>query len=212
MKRPRLSPPSLLSDSVIERITTEVHTTGQAQIIRDSHCPGLRLVVARSSNLRWTLVTLNHQGRKEEHILGHYPRVTIAQARAKGWNLRLRIQMPESYVRPTSGITLAKLIFQCEGFAVAVPYLAQLRARLCHAFRPFLFLPWSGVDRLEIQKHIDAYSSPGNMRQLLPPFQAMLLWAEEQGLIAMSGVVLVPPKARNAAELARLDDLAVRMG
>ena len=161
-------------------------------------------MVARSSNLRWTLVTLNHQGRKEEHILGHYPRVTIAQARAKGWNLRLRIQMPKSYIRANSGITLEKLIFQCEGFAVAVPYLAQLRSKLCHAFQPFLFLPWSRVDRIEIQKHIDTYSNPGNMRQLLPSFQAMLWWAEERGLIAKSGVVLVPPKARNAAELARL--------
>jgi hypothetical protein len=202
MKRPRLTPPTLLSDTIIERITSEVAATGKAQIVRDSHCPGLRLVVLHSRAPVWMLILFNPGGRKEERLLGRYPHINTTQARAKGWDIRLRLKGPERHERPSWGGTLERLIFQYEGCSAS--HIAKLRSHFCYAFKPFLFLQLRKLDQLEVQRHIDTYDGPGGMRALVPHLNAMLSQAAAQGLIARSSTVFVAPKARNKVELARL--------
>jgi hypothetical protein len=202
MRRPRLPPPLLLSDAIITGITSEVSATGKAQIIRDAQCPGLHLLVVHSRAPLWTLTCLNHNRRREVHTLGNYPRVGVTQARAKGWNLRMRRKLLEMPKVTTSQMTLGRLIFLYDGHPASNK--SEMRDRLCHIFEPFLFTPWSKIDWEKIQDHIDTYSGPGSLRRYFYLFRGMLLWAEEQGLVAQAYAGLVPPKARSKAELQRL--------
>jgi hypothetical protein len=77
MRLSRRSPHETISETVIAAAVTEARETGRTQIVADTLCTALRLVVTPSANPRWLLFCYNKDGRLEKSSLGRYPKIGV---------------------------------------------------------------------------------------------------------------------------------------
>jgi hypothetical protein len=66
----------------------------------------------------------------------------------------------------------------------------------------------TAINLKELQKYIDNYPSPGNMRKVLMDVKAIIGWGKMSGVINISMNTLTPPKARSRSEVGRRRDLS----
>jgi hypothetical protein len=202
------SPRVVISEAVIAAVVTEARETGRTQIVSDSRCTALRLVVTRPPmDPRWLLYCYNEDGRLEKTSLGHYPRMGAEEAREKAWKLRLRVKGIARPRRSGPDVTLEKLIILYENSHETSVHWGRQKDRIVHAFRPFVFRPWAKIDTKELQEYIDSYPSPGNMEKALQAVRAIVAWGKGSGIIDISMNTLTRPKARSRSDAGRRRDL-----
>lgn len=196
MRCTRRSPCEAISEAVIAAAVTEARETGRTQIISDSRCTALRLVVTPSTDPCWLLFCYDKDDRLEKSLLGRYPRMGVEEAREKAWKLRLQVKGIAKPRRSTHNITLEKLVILYENSHATSVSWGRQKDRIVYALEPFAFRPWATINPKELQEYIDSYPSPGSMEKVVQAVKAIVVWGQKSGIIEMSMNTLTPPKAQ----------------
>jgi hypothetical protein len=176
-------PREAISETVIAAVVNKARETGRTQIVADSRCTALRLVVTSSADSRWLLFCYDKVGKLKKSSLGRYPKIGVEEARERAWKFRLQAKGIARPRRSTSNITLEKLIILYENSHETSVHWGKLRDRIIYALRPFVFRPWMKIGLNELQKYIDSYPSPGGMEKVLMAVKTIVAWAQEGGII-----------------------------
>jgi hypothetical protein len=171
MRLSRRLPHEAITETVIASVIAEARETGRTQIVADTRCTALRLVVTPSADPRWLLFCYDKNGRLEKNSLGRYPRIGVEEARKKAWELRLQVKGIVRQRRSTPDLTLERLMQLYEDSCTTSVRWGRLKDNVIHTLRPFAFNSWAEVDLDELQEYIDSYPSQGNMLGVLRAVQ-----------------------------------------
>jgi hypothetical protein len=207
MKLSSRRPREAISEAVIAAVVTEARETGRPQVVADSQCTALRLVVTPLADPRWLFFCYNKDGRLEKSSLGRYPRVGVEEAREKAWRLRLQVKGISGRRSGAPDITLERLLMLYEHSRTTSIYWGRQKDKVVYVFKPFLFHSFAAIDLRKLQKYIDNYPSPGAMRSALRQVKTIVTWGKGSGIINISMNTLTPPKARSRSDAGRRRDL-----
>ena len=191
------SPHLTISEDVVGVSIVEARRTRRTQTIADSLCRGLRLIVRPSADPIWLLFCYGSDGTLERRPLGTYPKIGIEEARRRAWKCRLQVKGFDRPRKRPSRITLEELFILYEDTCRVPKDWGRQKSTTYFALKPFVFRPWSGLLRQQLQKYIDGYESPGSMHTAVYALNKVVAWAEGNGIIDKSPQPLTRPKARS---------------
>ena len=186
MKLSRRSPREAISEDTIAAVVTEASATGRTQIVADTQCTALRLVVTPSADSSWLFFCYDKDGRLNKSLLGRYPKIGVAEARKRAWELRLQVKGYARSTCSTPDITLAKLMHLYEDGCASARWLGRRKDAAIHTLAPFAFRSWGEINPDELQKYIDSYPFPGGMLTALKTVKTIVAWGHKRGIIRMS--------------------------
>jgi hypothetical protein len=185
MRLSRRSPREAISEATIAAMMIEASATGRTQIVADTRCTALRLVVTPSANSSWLLFCYHKDGRLNQSLLGRYPKIGVEEARKRAWELRLQVKGHARLRWNTPDITLERLIKLYENSCATSVHWGRHKDAVIHALASFAFRPWGKVDSEELQDYVDNYPSPGGMVTALKTVKTIVAWGHESGIIKM---------------------------
>jgi hypothetical protein len=197
------SPALIISEAVVGAHVIKARRTKKMQVIADSQCRGLRLIVRPSADPNWLLFCYRADGKLEKRTLGSYPKISIEEARKRAWKCRLQVKGLDRPRKQSSSITLEKLFILYEDTCRVSDWWGRKKGTVFFVLKPFVFQPWTRLSWHRLQEYIDGYESPGTMHSAVYALNKVLAWAEERGIIAESAQRLIPPKARACHQLSQ---------
>jgi integrase len=208
-----------LTETAITAAAKRAAASGTGEELADDGLRGLRLRVTPAGARTWVWGGRDQDGRARRFVLGHYPAMSISEAREAAGAMRGKVQRdgadPVADRRrrraeardAAAGIGTFAALLDLYGSkpGARLKSWPECRRRIEHVFAAFLAKPLAALRAEELQLAADAHSSAQSAAAAVRYARPVLSWAAQRRYVTTDMAVLHPP-----ATVARRDRVLAR--